>query len=572
LGRFVTKGRTFLHGIFRLLPGLALLGLSLPSVPVSAQSVNLTKVAPALLADMTAKPLARIPVILEMNPPAAPFSSGANEMLALQAVAILNTYGQAYGALGILQGAAGVATPAGITAMSLLPQVAAIEEDAVVRPRRPSGGGSSWQSGQLTSLYPQEVNAPKVWQAGGSGRAIAVAVLDSGVAADADLGGRVIASVGFAGPKDASFPDKGGHGTHVAGTIGGNGSRSGGQYTGMAPNVNIVDVTVLDQNGNGRISSVVRGIEWVIGHQKQFNIRVMNLSLGAPPMGSYKSDPLAAATEIAWRSGIVVVAAAGNAGPGPGTVESPGIDPHIITVGSTDDQATLAMSDDTLGWWSSWGTPTDSTARPDVLAPGRRVASIYVPGSALASLLPDHMVYASNGSPYFRLSGTSMSTAVVSGAAALVLGRQPALKPDQVKKILVSTAQAFGSAAMPAGAGAGLLDVNAAYQSPVRGSSNAGLRMSNAAARTLYAAAYGVPLAWKSLTYLGANWSGFNWLNLPWNDATWDNIAWDNIAWDNIAWDNIAWDQTGWDNIAWDNIAWDSSEWNNIAWDSFGYD
>jgi serine protease AprX len=399
-----------------------------------------------------------------------------------------------------------------------------------------------------------------------------VAVLDSGVAADMDLGGRVLASVGFAGAHDASRPDKGGHGSHVAGTIAGNGKKSGGQYMGLAPNANVVDVQVLDQNGNGRVSSVVRGMEWVLAHQAQFNIRIVNMSFGAPPMGSYKYDAFAAAAEVAWRRGIVVVVAAGNAGPNAGTVQSPGIDPYVITVGSTDDRGTLALTDDTLGWWSSWGTPPDSTARPDLVAPGRRVASIYVPGSTLATLLPGHVVYASNGAQYFRLTGSSMSTAVASGAVALLLERQPSLTPDQVKKILASTTQAFGTGLMPTGAGHGLLDANAAYQSSVRGSANFGLRLADAAARVLYSVCYGQPLAWKSLTYLGTNWSAYTWLNLPWNDPTWDNIAWDNIAWDNIAWDNIAWDQTTWDNIAWDNIAWDSSEWNNIAWDSFAFD
>jgi serine protease AprX len=165
-----------------------------------------------------------------------------------------------------------------------------------------------------------------------------------------------------------------------------------------------------------------------------------------------------------------------------------------------------------------------------------------------------------------------MSTAVVSGAAALLLEHQPALTPDQIKQILVSTTQHFGAGGMPAGAGAGLLDVNAAWNSPLRGASNGGLRQADALARTLYPIIYGQPLAWKSLTYLGTNWSGFTWLNLPWDEAAWDNIVWDNIVWDNIVWDNIVWDQTSWDNIAWDNIVWDSAGWDNIVWDSFNYD
>jgi subtilisin family serine protease len=576
-------GRKYIRRVARalwLLPSPVLLALPLAPAPASAQAQVGQIVSAALAAEMAAYPLERIPIIVEMSAPRAPFATPVSVSLAQQAVNILNTYGQAVGALSVIQGAAGYATSAGIQAMSQLPQVAAIEQDAVVRPRRSAGVAPAWPAGQLTSLYPQEVNATRVWQQGGSGLGVTVAVLDSGIAADPDLGNRIQAEVGFAGPFDPQRPDLGGHGTHIAGTIAGDGTRSSGQYVGIAPRANLVSIQVLGKNGNGRISSVLRGIEWAIAHKAQYNIRVLNLSFGARPLGSYKTDPLAAAVEIAWKQGIVVVAAAGNGGPSGGTVESPGVDPYIITVGATDDQATLTLNDDTLAWFSAWGTPTDSTAKPDMLGAGRRVVSLRVPGSSIDTMLPDHVVMASNGNTYTRLTGTSMATAVVSGAAALLLERQPALKPDQVKQTLTRTSQSFGQSTstagagsgQSAGAGAGLLDAYAAATSLPRGSANAGLRVADGAARMLYASLYGQPLAWNAATYLGTNWTQFTWLTLPWTSATWDNIAWDNIAWDNIAWDNIAWDNIAWDNIAWDNIAWDDTEWNNIAWDSFNTD
>jgi serine protease AprX len=165
-----------------------------------------------------------------------------------------------------------------------------------------------------------------------------------------------------------------------------------------------------------------------------------------------------------------------------------------------------------------------------------------------------------------------MSTAVVSGALALVLEHTPNLSPDQLKKIVRSTVQPFGSGGLPAAAGAGMLDAYAARNSGVQGSANVGQRQADGLARTLYSALYGQPLVWKNITYLGTNWLSYTWATLPWDNAAWDNIAWDNIAWDNIAWDNIAWDNIAWDNIAWDNIAWDNAEWDNIAWDSFNFD
>jgi serine protease AprX len=557
---------------------VALLALPITPLPISAQTSSQQKISPSLLAQITANPVERVPIIVQLNTPGPPATRGMNLTLAQQAVSILQANGQSVGALPIVQGAAGYANAAGIQVMSALPQVAAIHQDAVVRPQRPPTAGPPPPVSTPTSLYPREVSATRVWQQGGSGRGVTVAVLDSGVAPDTDLtatGNRILASVSFAGPRDPMWPDEGGHGTHVAGTIAGDGTGSAGEYVGMAPAAGIVDVQVLNWRGSGRYSSILRGLEFVIRHKAQFNIRVVNLSFGAPARNSYITDPLAAGVELAWREGLVVVAAAGNAGPSSGTVESPGVDPYVITVGATDDQATLSLSDDVLAWFSSWGVQGESRPKPDIVAPGRRIVSLYVPGSTLATRLSDHVETASNGATLFRLSGTSMAAPIVSGAVALMLERYPTLTPDQVKKILVSSAQRFGqlTTSPPAGAaGAGLLDAYAATNTGLRASANGGLRLSDGAARTLYSALYGQPLTWKNPTYLGRNWNLVTWPTLTWDNIAWDNIAWDNIAWDNIAWDNIAWDQTSWDNIAWDNIAWDGAGWDNIAWDNIAWD
>jgi len=435
------------------------------------------------------------------------------------------------------------------------------------------------------------VNADQVWSQGTTGRGVTVAVLDSGVAADPDLiqpTNRILASVNFADQRLSSDP--GGHGTHVAGIIAGNGSRSAGEFVGIAPQANIVDVRVLGRTGSGRISSVIRGIEWVIAHRSAYNIRIISLSFGAPAVVSYRTDPMSAAIEIAWRLGLVVVAASGNGGPGRDTVVSPGIDPYAITVGASDDQGTLSRRDDTLAWFSAWGT-ADSNAKPDLVAPGRRIVSIRVPGSALDMLFPNRVVTARNGSTYMRLSGTSMATPVVSGAAALLLERQPNLSPDQVKAILVGTTQPYGqdtgvALPDPRAGGSGMLDALAASSSGMTGGSPSGtgsltglpptnglapanraLRPANAFARTLFRVLYGLPLRWKDPT-LG----GIAWQTLTWDSVAWDSIAWDNFDWDSIAWDSIAWDSVAWDSIAWDSIAWDSVAWDSIAWDTFNLD
>jgi serine protease AprX len=445
---------------------------------------------------------------------------------------------------------------------------------------------------QGSAVYSQVVNADQVRSEGTTGRGVTVAVLDSGVAADPDLvepTNRILASVNFADERLVSDP--GGHGTHVAGIVAGNGGRSDGKFIGIAPEANIVDVRVLASNGSGRISSVVRGIEWVLGHRTAYNIRVLNLSFGAPATTSYRTDPMSAAIEIAWRRGLVVVVAAGNEGPGRDTVASPGIDPYAITVGATDDNGTIQRGDDTLAPFSSWGS-ADSNAKPDLVAPGRRIVSLRVQGSALDLLFPDRVVVLPNGSTYLRLSGTSMATPVVAGAVALLLQRRPNLSPDQVKALLVGTTQPYGQDSGvalpdPTADGSGLLDVLTASRSQAsagappsgigetlltgafngldaaQARANRGLRPADAFARALLPCLRVLPLRWKDPTLGGIAWG-----SLTWDSVAWDSVAWDNFEWDSVAWDSVAWDSVAWDSVAWDSVAWDSVAWDSVAWDS----
>ena len=531
-----------------------------PVAPLPAAAGSAAPIDPVLQQQMQANPLQPLPVILEMEHVASPLS-GANAQLAQQALALLQLNGQGQAALPLLASAAGLANAAGITALSLAPGVAYIHFDAPVR----AHDGAAAHDTNLVTAYPRAVNADRVWAMGRTGQGVTVAVLDSGITRDADLvqpTDRILASVNFADPL-GRLADPGGHGTHVAGTIAGNGTRSNGQYIGIAPGANLVDVRVLDANGNGRVSSVVLGIQWALDHRAQYNIRVLNLSLGAQPPATYRLDPMAAAAEIAWLRGLVVVAAAGNSG---GAPDSPGADPYVITVGATDDQATATVGDDLLGWFSAYGTPVGSTPKPDIVAPGRRIVSLRAPGSTLDRLLPDRVVTASNGATYFRLTGTSMATGVVSGVVALLLQQQPALTPDQVKAVLTGTARAFGQASgvspNPAASGAGSIDAYMAVTGGTRSPANRGHRPADPTARSVYPAVYGQPLAW-----LNPQANGIAWSLLTWSTLSWDNLAWDNLVWDDFAWDNLAWD-----NLAWDNIAWDSTRWSNLAWDNLVWD
>ena len=550
--------------LFGLSGALAALG----ALPGCGGSPGGDKVAPALRALSLTDSLALLPVIVEMQP-AVPPVAGGNVVLANQALDLLRLYGVAAAALPLINSAAGFANAAAIDTISALPGVAFVHSDLTVGPRQTSAPPPI-PPGPPSSVYPQVVRAKQVQQGGITGNGVTVAVLDSGVASDPDLGSRVLASVNFADPRSAEDP--GGHGTHVAGIIAGDGTRSNGEFGGIAPQANIVDVRVLGASGSGRISSVVRGIEWVLAHRTVYNIRVINLSFGAPAPVSYRADPFSAAVEIAWRRGLAVVVAAGNGGPTQDTVLSPGIDPYVITVGATDDRGTADRDDDVFAWFSAWG----SNPKPDLVAPGRRLVSLRVSGSTLDTLYPSKLVAAQNGATYFQLTGTSMSTGVVSGAAALSLQRLPGITPDQLKALLAGTTRPYGTAGAtgvpdPIADGSGLLDAKAADQQLQQASTlpaaNGGLRPADGFARALYPVLYGSPLYWKDPTLGGILWNLLTWDTLTWNSVAWDNFAWDSVAWDSVAWDSVAWDSVAWDSVAWDSVAWDS-----VAWDSYTLD
>jgi serine protease AprX len=569
---------------------LVTLALALaPAAPARAQLLNESKVDPALRALMQVNPQALLPVIVEMQHPLPPFID-ANVGRALSALQLLALHAIPVAALSLIDAAAGFADATGISALSLVPTVAFIHHDRTVGPRQSAALPPATLPEQSSALYPRVVKAHRVWQEGITGKGVTVAVLDSGVAADLDLtlpANRILASVNFADERLAADP--GGHGTHIAGIIAGNGSRSGGEITGIAPQANIVDVRVLGSTGSGRVSSVVRGIEWALEHRAAYNIRVINLSFGALAPLSYRLDPLSAAVEIAWRRGLVVVAAAGNHGPQRNTVVAPGIDPYVITVGATDDRGTISRSDDRLAWFSAWGSV--GTNKPDLVAPGRRLLSVRVPGSTLDALFPERVVAAQNGATYFRLTGTSMATGVVSGTAALLLQRRPNLTPDQVKALLVGTTQPYGELSgqiLPdrIADGSGLLDAYAAHTTatPQTQSSggllsgllqpvlrlvtaNTGLRPADGFARSMYPVLYGSPLRWEDPTLGGILWGLLTWNTLVWNSIAWDNFDWDSVAWDSVAWDSVAWDSVAWDSVAWDSVAWDS-----VAWDTYTLD
>jgi serine protease AprX len=317
--------------------------------------------------------------------------------------------------------------------------------------RRNFYGMSDWDNSPLLSI-PRlrqpllfSVRATDAWQRA-TGNGVGVAVIDTGISGDLPdfvTGGRsrVIASA-VTNPCATDANDQFGHGTHVAGLIAGNSLNNPvrrnlvGRYMGVAPRANLISVKVSDDDGETTVLDVIYGIQFAVDNKDRFGIRVVNLSLSSTVAESYLTDPLDAAAESAWFSGLVVVAAAGNDGTAADAVSyAPGNDPHIITAGGVDDRGTKSRDDDVLAPWSSRGVTQDGFRKPEVLAPGLRLVSTLAIGSDFERLCRKCVV----GRAYFRLSGTSMSTAVVSGVAALMLEKRPWLTPNQVKGAMLST-------------------------------------------------------------------------------------------------------------------------------------
>jgi serine protease AprX len=300
------------------------------------------------------------------------------------------------------------------------------------------------QVNQLQTTYNDTLGTSQLWRAGETGAGVGVAVIDTGIDGNlvdfnSDSGSSRVVATAVTNPDAKTVFDTYGHGTDVAGIIAGDGGNRGssdplrGQYVGVAPAANLVAIKASDEKGNASVLDVIYGIEFAIAHQRDYNIRVLNLSLDAATPQSYKVDPLDAAVEAAWAHGIVVVAAAGNRGSDANAVQfAPANDPYVITVGATDENGSANPTGDTIAAWSSRGVTQDGFAKPDVYAPGAHIVSVLAPNSQFAQECPSCVI----GGQYIRTSGTSMAAPMISGLVADVLSKHAELTPNQVKGAL----------------------------------------------------------------------------------------------------------------------------------------
>ena len=430
---------------------------------------------------------------------------------------------------------------------------------------------------------------------------ISVAIVDSGIAPHADLPlSRIRAYKDFVSGGRTPV-DNCGHGTHVAGIVAGSGAHSAsGLYAGIAPDVDIVALRVLNDECTGNTSDVIDALEWIARNHETYRIKVVNISLGHAVLESIFTDPLVQAVERLSRKGIAVVTAAGNKGvnptnqgPGYGGVGVPCNAPSAICVGSLDTQGTPDLTDDHVSESSSRGpTRFDLQAKPDLVAPGVNIVSLAVRGSLLFNKFEDLRVLGATGEPeYFSLSGTSMASPAVAGAAALLLRQNHALSVHALKISLQFTARLVPlTDVLTQGAGAlnipGALTLADAINPNVPRGANWIRHKLTAANRD----AAGNTINWSRRIIYGdrfvkpryAELHLFRWDDdLVWSydmlasGIDWANQAGDNIVWgndDNIVWgngDNIVWgndDNIVWGNQADDNIVWGNDESDNIVW------
>lgn len=255
-----------------------------------------------------------------------------------------------------------------------------------------------------------------------TGKGVCVAVLDTGVFPHLDLQGRIRCFADFLFYRSSAYDDNG-HGTHVCGILAGSGQGCSGEYVGTAPECQLAVIKILDQYGNGKKEVILQAFKWLLENHKKYGIRIVNISVGTTCNSRREHQLLIEGVDSLWDAGLIVVAAAGNQGPHPGSVTAPGSSRKVITVGSSDMLQNEKSS-------SGRGPTKECVYKPDIVAPGYEIVACA----------PYY-----NGIPaYTKKSGTSMSTPYVSGSIAQILQKDPQLTNVEIKMLLRDCAKDLG--------------------------------------------------------------------------------------------------------------------------------
>ncbi len=457
------------------------------------------------------------------------------------------------------------------------------------------------------------IGAQEAWKQGWTGKGVDVALIDTGVAPVKGLNsGNVVngPDLSFDSQRaDLRYLDAYGHGTHMASIIAGRdvagtpaSYESTKNFNGVAPDARIINIKVGASDGAADVSQVIAAIDWVAqhAHDPGLNIRVLNLSFGTDSTQDYHLDPLAYAAQVAWRKGVLVVVAGGNDGTSNVQLANPALDGNLLAVGAEDPMGTYSLTDDTIPAFSNRGT---SVRHVDIVAPGVHLLGLRVPNGLVDQAYPSARV----GTRFFRGSGTSQSTAVVSGAAALLFQRYPSLTPQQAKMILGYGAT-WISKGTTTNSGAGIVNVpkamNLAASPTVRalastttatfGNGSGSLELSRGtshialngvaltgqkdifgrtfdskarAAASLAGTAWSADGSWNGSRWVGSSWTtAGDWAAVTWTGNTWTGSRWVADTWTSRRWVAGSWDAGTWESRRWVDNSWDSRRWVAASW------
>lgn len=261
-----------------------------------------------------------------------------------------------------------------------------------------------------------------------TGKGVTIAFIDTGINSHLDfmLGKkRIIKFCDFVNNYSKNYDDNG-HGTFVAGVAIGSGVTSGGKYSGIAPEANIISLKALNEKGEATAVTILEAMQWVYDNHEKYNIKVVCMSFGSEPLGI--KDPIMKGAEKLWQEGITIVSAGGNSGPERETIKSPGVSKKIITIGGLNDNRNQLGEYNERNFdvaeFSSRG-PAFNRIKPDLLAPSVNITSCSHTGG------------------YRQMSGTSVATPMVAGICALIYEKYPDATPDQIKNYLLYNAKSI---------------------------------------------------------------------------------------------------------------------------------
>lgn len=481
----------------------------------------------------------------------------------LAARAVVSAGGAVTKRLSLIGGVAAHLTPRAFKELARTTNVT-ITPDSVLRTQgaNTQAGGATVDMGLMYNIE-QATAATTAWNGyNTTGAGVGVALVDTGIVPvpGLDRPGKIINAPDFS--HEASIPelaglDTAGHGTHLAGIIAGRDATADPKkpsvgFMGMAPNATLVNVKVATADGTTSVSTVIDGLGWVVENQSTLAvpIRIVNLAFAADTNLPYDSDPLAYAVEQVWNAGIVVVAAAGNAGAATTELANPAYDPFVIAVGATDTRGTITLADDVLADYSQNGSATRGV---DVVAPGTSVTSLRNPGSFIDWLYPEGV----SNVRFFKGSGTSQATAVVSGALALLVSKFPTATPDTLKYTLKAGSYPL-SGAMSTRGGSGSLNIKWALDNTKVAANNP------ARYAQPWAPSVGAPMSLVPGGGTGDPYAGSPWVARRWTSAGWSGDITNPDVWAARRWTGETWDARRWTDESWTAGTWTSAGWGTV--------